>query len=122
MAGMLSCAFSYRSENSDMAQNRFVSKSVNVSVSITANENSDTAPLFLNNRSVLHDNTALLLFTFKITSYSSTMYVTLLVIIVTLRTNSVIVTWSVIIHAIFPFTLNNHCNCHKSPVTFQNSH
>ncbi|XP_058792882.1 GATOR complex protein WDR59 isoform X2 [Phymastichus coffea] len=31
MAGMLSCAFSCRSENSDMLQNRFVSKSVNVS-------------------------------------------------------------------------------------------
>ena len=34
MAGMLSCAFSYRSENPDMSQNRFISKSVNVSVSV----------------------------------------------------------------------------------------
>lgn len=34
MAGMLSCAFSNRSENSDMANHRFVSKSVNVSVSV----------------------------------------------------------------------------------------
>ncbi|XP_008215215.1 GATOR complex protein WDR59 isoform X1 [Nasonia vitripennis] len=31
MAGMLSCAFSCRSENSDMLQSRFISKSVNVS-------------------------------------------------------------------------------------------
>lgn len=34
MAGMLSCAFSCRSENSDMSQNRSISKSVNVSVSV----------------------------------------------------------------------------------------
>lgn len=33
MAGMLSCAFSYRSENVDATQTRIVSKSVNVSVS-----------------------------------------------------------------------------------------
>ncbi|XP_014479505.1 PREDICTED: WD repeat-containing protein 59 isoform X2 [Dinoponera quadriceps] len=31
MAGMLSCAFSYRSENTDAAQTRLISKSVNVS-------------------------------------------------------------------------------------------
>lgn len=34
MAGMLSCAFSYRSENPDVAQTRLSSKSVNVSVSM----------------------------------------------------------------------------------------
>lgn len=33
MAGMLSCAFSYRSENPDVAQTRS-SKSINISVSI----------------------------------------------------------------------------------------
>ena len=34
MAGMLSCAFSYRSENPDVVQTRLSSKSVNVSVSM----------------------------------------------------------------------------------------
>lgn len=34
MAGMLSCAFSYRSENSDISQTRLSSKSINVSVSM----------------------------------------------------------------------------------------
>lgn len=33
MAGMLSCAFSYRSENPDVAQTRMSSKSINISVS-----------------------------------------------------------------------------------------
>lgn len=33
MAGMLSCAFSYRLENPDVAQTRLSSKSINVSVS-----------------------------------------------------------------------------------------
>ena len=39
MAGMLSCAFSYRSENADSNQGRMISKSVNVSVSIFKLEN-----------------------------------------------------------------------------------